>query len=123
MSIPLPENFNPQNRQGFVIAASIGLAFFAGLELAPSPDRSKVCSAEIREIAILKDRIAFLESENERLKDMLERCEDSTDARLRKQADLADERCEVVVASTLAQQKERFLQFKCRECAKRGLCK
>lgn len=123
MPIPLPENLRPEDTRiaiGFFAAAAV---FFAGRASVSAPDKSEICKVEIGKLKKRDIEVGQLERDILGLKASLKKCEDSCDDRLRDQTDRFETECATRVANDLKKQKERFTNFKCKQCKRQGHCK
>ncbi len=113
------------DRTALSIIFLIALAgiFLLGRFSVSHPPKDVVCKKEIKDLATAEATISQLESDLDLQKDLLKKCEDGCDVRIRTRVDRKDTEQKEAVAEAKRKQKKRYVEFKCRQCVRKGLCK
>lgn len=109
-----------------IFVALLVLTFLAGRYSAPTPPPPTVkefCKEEIKGRKIAEGAVSQLEGDLATQKELLTACQNDCDTRLRTRVDLKDAERKAAVVDAKKKQKDRYVQFKCRQCVRKGLCK
>lgn len=98
------------------------VTFALGRYSAPTPPRDEICKKEINDAKIAEAAVAQLESDLDLQKGLLTKCEDDCDKRVRGRIDDKDAERKAAVVEAKKKQKDRYVEFKCRQCVRKGLC-
>ena len=104
------------------LIALVGI-FLLGRFSVSHPPKDVVCKKEMKDLEIAEAAVDQLESDLELQKDLLKKCEDGCDTRIRTRVDRKDTEQKEAVAEAKRKQKARYVEFKCRQCVRKGLCK
>lgn len=102
------------------------LTFLAGRYSAPTPPPpvyNDFCKKDIDQRKIAEGNVTQLKGDLETQKELLTTCQNDCDTRLRDRVDLKDAEKKAAVVDAKKKQKDRYVQFKCRQCVRKGLCK
>jgi hypothetical protein len=102
------------------------LTFVIGRYTAPAtppPSVDEVCSTIKGERDTAKAAVEQLTTDLNTQKGLLDACQDGCDTRVRTRVDDKDAERKAAVVEAKRKQKDRYLEFKCSQCVRKGLCK
>jgi len=89
----------------------------------PPPSQDDVCETIIGERDTAKAQVSQLTTDLNTQKGLLKTCQDGCDTRVRTRVDDKDAERKAAVVEAKKKQRDRYLEFKCSQCARKGLCK
>ena len=122
-------NLNVKITRETIIAVCVFVpiaTFFLGRYSAPAtpmPPHDEICRKEINDAEIAEAAVSQLEGDLKQQKELLTKCEDGCDERVRDRVDDKDAERKAAVVEAKKKQRDRYVEFKCRQCVRKGLCK
>lgn len=89
----------------------------------PPPSVDEVCKKIKGERDSAEAQVTQLTTDLNTQKGLLKKCQDGCDTRVRTRIDDKDAERKAAVVEAKKKQKDRYLEFKCSQCVRRGLCK